>query len=366
MFHISFVLFLEPLTLDSTRLDRENYIATNKQMKSIHYNMKNQSHVLDLICHDISFLLPGNTNLISHIACNTILSCLVVFINTCIVTVIWRTRKLQTPSNILLLNNAIADTILGISVLFSWTPFLILAMTHGKPCLFYEISFMTINGSGQVSLSNLTLIALDRYVAIHKPFFYTERIQHNLNMYIKAMTFLWIITLFMVGGAYFTPNYILLIGYSALNIGIAYALSSYVYINIYFTVRKINRTISALQNDAFRTRKKEIRLAKITIVMLFMLTISFVPFGYITILWMYDNKLITREIYTLLIWSSTIFLLKCLIHALLFSCALSSIRIRIFTMLKMSSVSPESTAVDNKTRRVVAETTVGEVEETNL
>ena len=344
-------------------------------MKSIHYNMKNQSHVLDLICHDIPVLLPGDTNLISHVACNVILSCLVVFINTCIVTVIWRTRTLQTPSNILLLNNAIADTILGISVLFSWTPFLILAMTHGKPCLFYEICYITMHGSGQVSLSNLTLIALDRYVAIHKPFFYTERIQHNLQMYVKAMTFLWIITLFMVGGSYFTPKYLLLIGYSALNICIAYALSSYVYINIYFTVRKINRTISAQQIDAFRNRNKEIRLAKITIVMLFMLSLSFVPTGYVTILWLYDNELVTRDMYTLLIWSVTVFLLKCLIHALLFSCALSSIRKRIFTMLKMNSVSPESIAVDNKTRRVVVETnfyhkkdeeTLQEVEEINL
>ena len=325
-------------------------------MKSIHYNMKNQSHVLDLICHEIPVLLPGNTNLISHIACNVILSCLVVFINTCIVTVIWRTRTLQTPSNILLLNNAIVDTILGISVLFSWTPFLILAMTHGKPCLFYEITYITMHGSGQVSLSNLTLIALDRYVAIHKPFFYTERIQHNLHMYIKAITVLWIITLFMVGGGYFTPKYILLAVYGALNMGTAYALSSYVYINIYLTVRKINRKISTHQNDAYRNRKKEIRLAKITVAMLFMLSLAFIPAGYVTILWIYDNELVTTEIYTLMIWSSTIFLLKCLIHALLFSCGLSSIRKRIFTMLKMSSVSAESTALDNETNRGAEET----------
>ena len=314
--------------------------------------------------HDIPVLLPGNTNLISHVVCNVILSCLVVFVNTCIVTVIWRTRKLQTPSNILLLNNAIADIILGISVLFTWTPFLILAMTHD-----YEISYMTMNGSKQVSL-----IALDRYVAIHKPFFYTERIQHNLHMYKKTMTFLWIITLFMVGGAYFTPKYLLLIGYSAVNIGIAYALSSYVYINIYFTVRKINRTTSAQQNDAFRNRNKEIRLAKITVVMLFMLLLCFIPAGYVTILWLYDNELITREINTLLIWSVTVFMLKCLIHALLFSCAFS-IRIRIFNMLKMNYVSPGRIAVDNKTRRVVVETSFyhekdeeknREVEEINL
>ena len=313
--------------------------------------MQNQSNVFDMTCRGIPVKLPGDTNLVINVTFNIILSSLVIFINPCIITVIWRKKELQTPSNVLLLNNAIADTILGISVLFSWTPFLILAMTFKELCLFFEVTFAALNLSAQVSLSNLTLIALDRYLAIYKPFVYIERIKHNLHMYIKCITLLWIMTILMVGCCYLTPQYMLSAAWGVLNIGIAYVSSSYVYINIYLTVKKINRT--TLQNDVYENKKKEIRLAKITVLMLITTSVSFVPSAYNTILWIIDHESVTRESYTLFIWSITVFLLKCLMHCLLFSLALSSIRVRIYTMFGRNSIQPENSHIEKETHRSV-------------
>ena len=101
-------------------------------------------------------------------------------------------------------------------------------MTLKELCLFLEVTLVALNLSVQVSLSNLTLIALDRYLAIYKPFVYIERIKHNLHMYIKCITLLWIVTVLMVGFDYLTPKYMLSSAWGVLNIRLAYVSSSYV------------------------------------------------------------------------------------------------------------------------------------------
>ena len=87
--------------------------------------------------------------------------------------------------------------------------------------------------------------------------------------------------------------------------------------------------------------------------MLITTSISFVPSGYNTIRWISDHESFTREAYTWFIWSVTVFMLKCLMHSLLFSLALSSIRVRIYTMFGRNSLNPRNIHVEQETHRSV-------------
>ncbi|KAK2814545.1 hypothetical protein Q5P01_000271 [Channa striata] len=86
-------------------------------------------------------------------------------------------RKLHTPTNLLLLSLAVSDFLVGLFVM----PFQILL---NEPCwflddlicvLFYFLTFIIV----YASLVNMVLISVDRYVAICDPLRYSNRITHR-------------------------------------------------------------------------------------------------------------------------------------------------------------------------------------------
>uniref|UniRef100_A0A3Q3IA43 G-protein coupled receptors family 1 profile domain-containing protein n=1 Tax=Monopterus albus TaxID=43700 RepID=A0A3Q3IA43_MONAL len=116
---------------------------------------------------------PHSETMLGYIGLSFI-SLLTAFLNLLVIISISHFRQLYTPTNILLLSLAVADFIVGLLVI----P---LQIFLAEPCwflddlvcvLFYVLVFSIIN----VSIGNMVLISVDRYVAICDPLRYPTKI----------------------------------------------------------------------------------------------------------------------------------------------------------------------------------------------
>ncbi|XP_051780703.1 trace amine-associated receptor 13c-like [Erpetoichthys calabaricus] len=117
---------------------------------------------------------------------------LTVFGNLVVIISISHFQQLHTPTNMLVLSLAVADFLVGILVM----PFMIIQSIEscwyfGEIfCLIYSmlLAFLTT-----VSMVNLAVIAIDRYLAICNPMFYTIRISVRLACFCVLGE--WLVTL---------------------------------------------------------------------------------------------------------------------------------------------------------------------------
>ncbi|KAL1266307.1 hypothetical protein QQF64_001982, partial [Cirrhinus molitorella] len=98
-----------------------------------------------------------------------------VFLNLLVIVSISHFKKLHTPTNLIILSLAVADMLIGLIVMPIEATRLI------ETCWYFGDAFcglfMIIMGLlGSTSLSNLVLIAVDRYVAVCFPLLYPQKI----------------------------------------------------------------------------------------------------------------------------------------------------------------------------------------------
>ncbi|XP_067255207.1 trace amine-associated receptor 13c-like [Chanodichthys erythropterus] len=105
----------------------------------------------------------------------SLLSAWTVFLNLLVIISISHFKKLHTPTNLIILSLAVADLLIGLFVM----P--VDAIKLIETCWYFGDTFcglfMIIMGVlSSISLSNLVLIAVDRYVAVCHPLLYPQKI----------------------------------------------------------------------------------------------------------------------------------------------------------------------------------------------
>ncbi|XP_055063174.2 trace amine-associated receptor 13c-like [Misgurnus anguillicaudatus] len=105
----------------------------------------------------------------------SVLSVWTVFLNLLVIISIFHFKKLHTPTNMLILSLAVADLLVGLIIM----P--LEAITLIETCWYFGDTicrlFLIIMGMLlSASLSNLVLIAVDRYVAVCHPLLYPQKI----------------------------------------------------------------------------------------------------------------------------------------------------------------------------------------------
>ncbi|XP_056322191.1 trace amine-associated receptor 13c-like [Danio aesculapii] len=105
----------------------------------------------------------------------SLLSAWTVFLNLLVIISISHFKKLHTPTNMIILSLAVADLLVGLIVM----P--VEAIKLIETCWYFGDTFcglfLTIMALlGSTSLSNLVLIAVDRYVAVCHPLLYPQKI----------------------------------------------------------------------------------------------------------------------------------------------------------------------------------------------
>ncbi len=103
-----------------------------------------------------------------------LLSAWTVFLNLLVIISISHFKKLHTPTNLIILSLAVADMFIGFVIPIEATRLIEMCWYFGGTfCALYFI-FLTVLFSA--SLSNLFLIAVDRFVAICHPLLYPQKI----------------------------------------------------------------------------------------------------------------------------------------------------------------------------------------------
>uniref|UniRef100_A0A8C1S6D3 G-protein coupled receptors family 1 profile domain-containing protein n=1 Tax=Cyprinus carpio TaxID=7962 RepID=A0A8C1S6D3_CYPCA len=103
-----------------------------------------------------------------------LLSAWTVFLNLLVIISISHFKKLHTPTNLIILSLAVADMLIGFVMPIEATRLIEMCWYFGGTfCALYLI-FLTVLFSA--SLSNLSLIAFDRFVAVCHPLLYPQKI----------------------------------------------------------------------------------------------------------------------------------------------------------------------------------------------
>lgn len=158
--------------------------------------------------------------------------------NTLVLTSIWRTSALRSPSIILVCSLAVSDLTVGLVV----QPLYITSTITGNPFL-YQATFMTGACTTGVSLLIMTAISVDRFLALHYHMRYPNLMITHRAMYTSAS--LWLIsfllsflTFWKMSAYYFVV---------AVSIAICLLVSTVCYIRIYRIVRQHKKQIYAQQ-----------------------------------------------------------------------------------------------------------------------
>ncbi|XP_077075699.1 trace amine-associated receptor 13c-like [Siphateles boraxobius] len=84
-------------------------------------------------------------------------------------------KQLHTPANILILSLAASDLLIGVFVMPLYLPWLIESCWISGPVMCSVFKLVNFQATS-VSVHTVALIAVDRFLALHSPFFYSEKI----------------------------------------------------------------------------------------------------------------------------------------------------------------------------------------------
>ncbi|XP_057314780.1 melanocyte-stimulating hormone receptor-like [Hydractinia symbiolongicarpus] len=258
------------------------------------------------------------TNLLVAAASAISLILPITVLNILIITAIVRVRRLNTPANFLLANTAVCDLLVGCVSIPLYTTVLLLAYHKTHNCVLFTIEIITVNIFGMMSFLTVTIITVDRYMAIFKPFAYHEKILVNKRIYKYIMTVLWIFIVGFVNLASLLPYYDLIFYVQTPVAIFALLACTYIYIRIYRTVKNI-RTKT-------RRSTRERRYTVVTFGMLVSLIIFYMPYLIVSAFWVLYPYNTNDMLYATSPWLFTIIAAKSLVNPLLYCFTLKSVR----------------------------------------
>ncbi|XP_059369439.1 trace amine-associated receptor 13c-like [Carassius carassius] len=102
-------------------------------------------------------------------------------------------KQLHTPANILILSLAVSDLLVGVFVMPLYLSCLIESCWTSGPVMCSILKFVDFQATS-VSVHTVALIAVDRFLALSSPFFYSEKISPTLICIVTL--FNWLFSLF--------------------------------------------------------------------------------------------------------------------------------------------------------------------------
>ena len=290
----------------------------------------------DGLCHRYTAFENENTPhllIVLNSTVNIILMIVSIIANSLVIAAVWKTPSLRYPSNLFLCNLALSDVIVGLIV----EPFYLtveLLKMHGYPkgddctleTAFSVIAFLVCG----VSFGNVTLVSMDRYMAIHYPLRY-DTIVTIPRVYVLIIS-CWVLNAFF--STIFPWNEVVF-GYLVTVVcAIFLTMSTFIHIKIYRIVRRHRGVIQA-QEQAVHSTNTEFNMtgfkktASNTSIVLFFLLICYLPFTVACIL-----LILTDESPILWRVASTTVYLNSALNPFLYCWRLSALRGPVITLLK--------------------------------
>lgn len=281
-------------------------------------------------------LLPSTpafiTNLLVKIGVNFVLTLFILLLNCPVCYIMLTRRKYRKPSYSLLLNNVIADLILGV-LLCVWSVILFfIFMYKESSCTFALpiIFFTTVSGNAIAIIGNV--LAVDRYLAIFQPFLYDIKISHNNRIYVLPLIAAWLFSLVVSVLGYIESTCKLV--FFIIIFAVTCIWCCFVYLKIFFLVREKKRMETASQNVEAGAaiirphyKKKDLKLFVLTIVVLITFFLCYGPWNILLITFLQtDQDSITSGFIVALIWSKTLYHFKGVLNPLIYCYSMKEIR----------------------------------------
>lgn len=196
--------------------------------------------------------------------------------NTLVLTASWKTPTLRSPSIILVCSLAASDLSVGLVV----QPLYIASTITGNPFLF-QATFMSGACATGVSLLIMTVISVDRFLALHYHMRYPSLMTTQRAMYTSA-TF-WLISFLLSFSTFWKMSAYYFV--SAVTIAICLIVSTFCYIRIYQIVRQHQSQIQAQQQavnninaaDNKQTMLRSTKSAKNTFIYYIVMIMCYTP-----------------------------------------------------------------------------------------
>ena len=264
---------------------------------------------------------------------NIILMIVSIIANSLVIAAVWKTPSLRYPSNLFLCGLALSDVIVGLIV----EPFYLtveLLKMHGYPkgddctleTVFTVIAFLVCG----VSFGNVTLVSMDRYMAIHYPLRY-DTIVTIPRVYILIIS-CWVLSAFC--SSILLWNMVIFLYLVTVVCAILLTMSTFIHIKIYRIVRR-HRSVIQAQEQAVHSTNAGFNMVgfKKTVINTFLvhyfLLICYLPFTVACILLILtdDSPILWRV-------ASTTVYLNSAFNPFLYCWRLSALRGPVITLLK--------------------------------
>ena len=271
--------------------------------------------------------------IILNSAVNIISMMVSILANSLVIAAVWKTPSLRYPSILLLCGLSLSDVFVGLIV----EPFYVtveLLKIHGYPkgddCTletgYFVIAFLVCG----VSFGNVTLVSMDRYMAIHYPLRY-DTIVTIPRVYILIIS-CWVLSAFC--SSILLWNMVIFLYLVTVVCAILLIMSTFIHIKIYRIVRR-HRSVIQAQEQAVHSTNTEFNMtgfkktALNTSIVLFFLLICYLPFTVACIL-----LILTDESPILWRIASTTVYLNSALNPFLYCWRLSALRGPVITLLK--------------------------------
>uniref|UniRef100_A0A8C1Q297 G-protein coupled receptors family 1 profile domain-containing protein n=1 Tax=Cyprinus carpio TaxID=7962 RepID=A0A8C1Q297_CYPCA len=257
----------------------------------------------------------------------SLLSAWTVFLNLLVILSISHFKKLHTPTNLIIFSLAVADLLIGLVMPIEATRLIEMCWYFGDTfCGLYSIFIWMLLSA---SLSNLVLIAIDRYVAVCHPLLYPQKI--TMTKTLISICLIWACsstynTSFVINNGYFDiPRKIhMCYGECSVLVGFAWRVTDLfmcfiipciliisLYLRIFYVVHQQVKVINTLMkggkcvNEATVRKKSESKAA--------------LTLGIIVTVYLLLNTVISFKIVRFLLWIVYFYLgLNPLVYALFY------------------------------------------------
>lgn len=269
-----------------------------------------------------------------------VLAFMIVFINMlCLVTMI-KARALGKPSDILLKCMVFCDLLMGIFSVPFWIISLLLAYYSYPNCLLYRFTVFSGYFVGSLSFLTITLITLDRYVSIWKPYFYVK-LTAKENVYKIEITFISFFALLGVGSLFLSENYSLQAAVLCLVFLIIFIADLLLYVKINQKIKEIDNYYKYLVGKKFATSNVtnyEKKGQVINLAMMLALVFSYCPYFVLQLL--HILAVLEDDLdYALGIWGYIFISIKSLVNPILYCISRKEFRKKLLSLVSFKNTS---------------------------
>eukprot|EP00794_Sanderia_malayensis_P011245 gene11246-12425_t len=185
---------------------------------------------------------------VAMISFDGLLSPITIILNSMIISVVCKNSCLQTIPNCILVNLAVSDLLSGLISQPCKAIQTALFLKRTATCPFYLLGLLLGYVFGMVSCLTLALMALERYLAIFRPFVYIKLTVNRRWLYV-SIAVIWLTAVSFVTVSVATRETMVMRSAAIAFVIFTIASSAIVYARAIVVVKRINRRVTALPSE---------------------------------------------------------------------------------------------------------------------